>query len=141
MRNRLVYISLIFFSILTVFYSCQSEEQITYARYFVAGKNLYEQHCQNCHNSDGKGLGELYPPLTDTIYLKENKNQLACIIKNGFKEKIEINGKVYQEQMPAEPNLADIEIAELITYITNSFGNQQGLYETQSVQNDLKQCR
>jgi len=83
----------------------------------------------------------LYPPLTDSIYLKKNKNQLACIIKNGLKGKIEINGQVYEGEMPAQAKLSDIEIAQIITYITNSFGNQQGLHDAEAVNQDLKYCK
>jgi mono/diheme cytochrome c family protein len=140
MRNKLISGFLFVIVVLIVIQACQSEEQLNYARYYVNGKNLYEQHCQNCHSSDGQGLGELYPALTDTVFLKSNKNRLACFIKYGLKDSIVINGKIYEGQMPSEPDLAEIEIAALVTYVTNSFGNKQGFYDVNNANKDLKSC-
>lgn len=142
MNKRLILILL--FSLGTIYLflpSCQSEEEITYLRYYTSGKKLYEANCQNCHNSDGSGLALLYPPLTDTVYLQKNKKQLACFIKNGLSGEITVMGKTFNGQMPAQNKLSDIEIAEIITYITNSFGNKQGLTLATEVGNDLKQCK
>ncbi len=108
--------------------------------YYANGRDLYITHCQNCHGKNGEGLGELAPPLTDTVYLKDNKDKLACFIKNGLEGPITVGGKVYDEKMPHEKNMADIDIAQLIVYITNSFGNKQGMYSTEQVAADLKNC-
>jgi mono/diheme cytochrome c family protein len=122
------------------FYACQSEEEITYARYFTAGKQLYENKCENCHGHDGDGLAMLYPPLTDSTFLKQNKDKLACYIKIGLQGPLQVSGKNYEGLMPAQATLSDIEIAEIITYITNSFGNKQGFYPYQQVRADLQKC-
>jgi hypothetical protein len=82
----------------------------------------------------------LIPPLTDTLFLKKNRSKLPCIIKNGLNGSITVSGRVFNEQMPADDHLADIEIAEIITYITNSFGNKQGLFSTAEVSADLQKC-
>ena len=121
--------------------SCQSEQELNYARYYSNGKQIYEQHCQNCHGNDGKGLAKLYPPLNDSIFLKTNKSKLACIIKYGMDDTISINGIEFSNKMPAESHLADIDIAAVITYITNSFGNKQGFYSVSNAASDLKACR
>lgn len=139
-KNKLVIFSFLS-SICGLFYACQSEESITYARYYTAGKKLYESNCQNCHGNDGSGLAMLYPPLNDSTFLKQNKEKLACFIKNGVQGPLQVSGKTFDGQMPAQAALSDIEIAEIITYISNSFGNQQGLYPYQSVNQDLKNCR
>lgn len=98
-------------------------------------------YCQNCHNTDGSGLGNLYPTLTDTVYLKTNKNRLACIIKYGADEKMIIHNKPFEGIMPANRRLADIEVAQLVVYITNSFTNKQGMYTVEEAAADLKDCR
>jgi mono/diheme cytochrome c family protein len=122
------------------FYTCQSEEEITYARYYTAGKQLYESKCENCHGHDGAGLAMLYPPLTDSTFLKQNKEKLACFVKNGMQGPIQVSGRNYEGIMPAQASLSDIEIAEIITYVTNSFGNRQGIYPYQQVRSDLQKC-
>ena len=139
-KNRIVAIALCLISIIVMAASCKSESQLNYARYYSNGKQLYDIHCQNCHNSDGKGLGELIPPLTDTVFLRENKSRLACIIKYGLDEKITVDGKSYDYQMPPNSQLADIDVASIVTYITNSFGNEQGLYDDAAAGADLKKC-
>ncbi len=123
------------------FHACQSAGEIEMAKYMSNGKDLYQARCQNCHGKDGEGLGELAPPLTDTIFLKSNKTKLACFIKNGVNEPMQVNGKIYQEKMPAFKDLHDIDIAQVIVYITNTFGNKQGMYTYEQVANDLKSCR
>lgn len=140
MRNKGIYVFLLGVIVVIVLKSCQSEEQINYARYFVGGRDLYIQHCQNCHSAKGEGLGDLIPPLTDTAFLSKNRNRIACMIKYGMDDAIVINGKPYEEKMPAEPNLTNMEIAQIVTYITNSFGNKQGIYNVDSALNDINVC-
>jgi len=141
MRNRLIYLLLFLCTIAIIIQSCQNEDSINYKRYYVNGKGLYEKNCQNCHGADGKGLGTLYPPLTDSTYLILNKNKIACIIRNGQNEEILINNISYQGQMPGNNTLADIDIAQLIVYISNSFGNKQGFYDQTQVAIDLNRCK
>lgn len=141
MRNRIILVCFAVFASAVFIQSCQSEQQLTYARYYTVGKALYEQHCQNCHAADGSGLEALIPPLTDTAYLRSNKKDLVCIIRYGLEGEITVNGKTYDTPMPAEDHLAPIEIAQVITYITNSFGNSQGLYDVNDAEKDLEECR
>ena len=77
MRNKAVFLSFALFAAFLIIQACQSEHELNYARYYANGKQIYEQHCQNCHGSDGQGLARLYPPLTDTLFLKKNKNRNA----------------------------------------------------------------
>ena len=137
MRRTLI--SAIFFlTVSCIIYSCQSTDRLQQDMYFVNGRDLYITHCQNCHGRNGEGLGELAPPLTDTVFLKENKERLAGFIKYGLEGPITVGGKVYDEKMPDEKNMADIDITQLIVYITNSYGNKQGMYSTEQVAADLK---
>jgi mono/diheme cytochrome c family protein len=122
-------------------YACHNDADITFKRYYTTGKVIYTAHCQNCHGSDGQGLSALMPPLTDTAFLRKNKADLSCFIKYGLKDKILIvNKKAYDADMPAS-DLAPIEIAEVLTYITNSFGNNQGLITLQQAEADLLKCK
>lgn len=128
-------------TLLVLFFSCQTAEKVKQDAYYVNGRDLYIAHCQNCHGAKGEGLGALAPPLTDSVYLKANKTKLACLIKNGITDvPVTIHGKAYEGKMPGF-NLADIDLAQLIVYITNDFGNKQGMYTTEQVANDLLSCK
>jgi cytochrome c551 len=119
--------------------SCQSKEQIKLDQYFVNGKNIYEANCANCHQKDGKGLANLYPPIDGADFLK-NKEEVICIIKNGVSGEMIVNGKKYNQQMPANPQLYDLDIASLTTYIYNQWGNEKKITEPDSVKKILEKC-
>lgn len=139
---RRYFIGLLFlFSVATIIFSCQDAGKIKQDVYYVNGRDLYLKHCQNCHGSNGEGLGTLTPPLTDTIFLKLNKQKLACFIKNGIKEPITVGGQKYEGTMPGFADLQNIDIAQLLVYISNSFGNRQGMYTYEQVAKDLKNCK
>lgn len=141
MRNRIIISAFFLLMGIILCYSCQTEQELTYARYYVNGKGVYEKHCQQCHGKNGEGLKALYPPLTDSVSLKKNKSRLACFIRYGMAGKWMVNGQVYDAVMPAEEHLSDIDVAAVITYITNSFGNKQGLYDQKAATEDLKNCK
>ncbi|MDR3695101.1 cytochrome c [Mucilaginibacter sp.] len=120
--------------------SCQSDQSIEFARYYSSGSLLYQSHCQNCHGAKGEGLNALIPPLTDTVFIKNNIHMLACLVKNGLRGKITVHKRDFTEKMP--PNdLAPIEIANVLTYVANSFGNKRGTIDVARVGTDLNNCR
>ncbi|WP_131537139.1 c-type cytochrome [Pedobacter nototheniae] len=133
--------SIFIVSIVAIIVSCQNQQQIDLQNYMANGKDIYVAKCQNCHGENGEGLGELAPPLTDSVFLKNNKTRLACIIKNGLNESITIHGKEYKEKMPAFPELANIDVAQVMVFITNSFGNKQGFVHYNEVSKDLQNCK
>ena len=94
----------------------------------------------NCHGKNGEGLLALIPPLTDTAYLRHNKLKLACITKNGLKGLIPVSKKLFEGAMPPA-GLSDLETADVLTYITNSFGNKQGVVNVEQVEKDLTSCK
>ncbi|MES2809929.1 MAG: cytochrome c [Bacteroidota bacterium] len=133
--------AVICFLLAILVYSCDSEADITFKRYYTTGSIVYQTKCQNCHGKDGQGLSSLMPPLTDSSYLRANKKLLACFVKYGMKDKIVIvNKKAYDADMPPQ-DLAPIEIAQVLTYINNSFGNNLGLMTGEDVEKDLKGCK
>lgn len=133
--------SLLLLVLTSIIFSCQDAGEIRQDVYYVNGRDLYIKHCQNCHGAKGEGLGKLTPPLTDTLFLKENRQKLACFIKQGIKDTIMVNGQPYEGTMPAFPELYDIDIAQVMVYIGNSFGNKQGMYTPAQVAADLKGCK
>ena len=137
MKNKALLVAFTIFALLTSILSCQSTGQIEQAQYYINGKLAYEQHCQNCHGSNGEGLELLIPPLTDTAFMRSNLENIAGFIKYGVSGEMWINGQLYDGEMPAETHLSPIEITYIINYIGNSFGNEIGFYPLERVQNDL----
>jgi len=137
---KLKIIACIGFLLIILIVSCQSDEQLEFDRYYSAGSIVYQTRCQNCHGAKGEGLQALMPPLADSVFLKANRALLSCSVKYGLKGKISISKKTFEGQMP--PNdLANIEIADVLTYVTNSFGNKMGTITSQQVEVDLRKCR
>ncbi len=117
-----------------------SRTELRYRQYAVQGRILYKQHCANCHQEDGTGLGELIPPLAKSDYLEKNLQHVVCIIRNGLQGPVVVNGVEYNQPMPPNQQLKNIEIAEIATYITNAWGNKGEFITVQKAQEWLKSC-
>lgn len=109
-------------------------------QYYVHGEELYINNCSNCHQKNGTGLGLVYPPLKGSDYLLQNQKDVICLIRNGKRGDLTVNGKNYNQAMPAMPSLTDLEIAEISTYIYNTWGNAEGIVEVQDVSTILSKC-
>jgi len=125
----------------TTLAACKGENDIEFDHYYSGGMVVYQSSCQNCHGEKGEGLVNLMPPLTDSVYLKNNKGALACAIKYGQNRSIKVAGRDFDGNMPANGQLSPVEIAEVLTYVTNSFGNKLGTVTTQQVNNYLAKCK
>ncbi len=110
-------------------------------QYYIQGKQLYQMHCQNCHKEDGAGMGRLIPPLAASDYLMNDSINVACLIRNGQSGEVIVNGISFNQPMPAHLSLTDLEIAEIMTYIKNSWGNKKGLIDVSETQKALKECK
>lgn len=116
------------------------DEEVKMEQYMVAGELLFAQYCANCHQSDGKGLAELYPPLDASDYLESNLGDLPCIIKNGIQGELVVNGVSYNQVMPGLSMLTDLEIAEISTYVANAWSNDYGYIGVKEVTSALSAC-
>jgi mono/diheme cytochrome c family protein len=124
----------------TLLASCQNAEELKSEQYFVEGYQLYTTNCSNCHQADGKGMSNLYPPLAGSPALSD-KSLIACVIKNGMKDTILVNGKVFNRPMPANPKLTEIEIAEIVSFVTMKWGKDSTYTKIETVQDALQQCK
>ena len=102
-------------------------------QYAIEGKVLYENYCANCHQKDGTGLGKLIPPLFESDYMKQDVSRTARIIKYGQRGEIIVNGQIYNENMPANGQLTNMDIAQIMTYIYNIWGNNEGVIDANKV--------
>ncbi|MBX9784976.1 MAG: cytochrome c [Chitinophagaceae bacterium] len=91
------------------------------------GKKVYDTYCLTCHQMDGAGVPRMNPPLIKTTYVLGDKKKLINIILKGFNESVEINGDYFDNPMPAQPQLTDVQIADVLTYVRNSFGNRASM--------------
>lgn len=98
---------------------------------FIKGKAIYarEGFCNTCHQADGKGLVTSgFPPLTATNWVTGNNERLIKLVLKGLHGPIEVLGKKYPGQVPMTPfegMLNDDEVAAVLTYVRNSFGNKE----------------
>ena len=126
--------------ILPIFFSCSTKDA-KFQQYYAQGQVLYEKNCSNCHQKNGKGLGLLYPPLASSDYFEKNFNASLCLMKYGTKGEITVNGKKFNKPMPGVPSLTELEIAEIATYIYNSWEHQRGLVDVSEASQVLRDCK
>jgi len=88
------------------------------------GKKVYQMYCQTCHMEDGGGVPNINASLKGSAYVAGDKEKLVRIVFHGSAEFTNEPERRYQNKMPALPNLTDKEIADLLTYIRNSFANK-----------------
>ena len=119
--------------------SLSSRDEIRLKQYQVQGAKVYATYCANCHQQDGKGLASLYPPLAGSDYLLEDMARAACIVKNGQSKEIVVNGVTYNQMMPGNP-ITNLEIAEVLTFIGNAWGNEAGLIGVKDVDKWIEAC-
>lgn len=88
------------------------------------GKSVYMQTCFACHQAEGQGIAGAFPPLAESDYLNEDVNRSIDVVLKGLQGEITVNGETYNSAMPAQ-NLSDEEIANVLTYVYNSWGNSK----------------
>ena len=93
------------------------------AALLAPGKSVYTQYCLTCHMADGLGVDGMNPPLAKTDYVLGDKARLTNVLLNGL-QGVEIGGEQYHGVMPAQASLTDAQIAAVLTYVRNSFGNK-----------------
>jgi len=90
----------------------------------MRGKQVYLQVCLACHMADAGGVQGMNPPLIKTKYVLGLKAPLIKIVLNGMTGDLDINGDTYHNVMAPHSDLTDQQIADVLTYVRNSFGNK-----------------
>jgi len=89
------------------------------------GKKIYETRCLVCHQSDGGGVPNMNPPLDGASNVNgKDIARLVKIIRNGYDERIALDGMYYNNAMTANPDLKEDAIADVLTYIRTSWSNK-----------------
>ncbi len=90
------------------------------------GRELYDQHCVACHQAEGQGLPGAFPPLADSDYLDQGAMVAVEAVINGLSGPITVNGVEYNAVMPALAYLSDSDVADIVTFVMNSWDNPGG---------------
>lgn len=94
------------------------------AKSIKRGKEVYTVYCMSCHLEDGKGMPGVNPPLAKTDYIKKPAKTLINIILEGQSGEITVNKIKYNSFMPPQYYLSDVQVADVMNYIRNTWGNK-----------------
>jgi nitrite reductase (NO-forming) len=108
--------------------------KLTKEQQIAAGAVLFKGTCSVCHQDNGQGLPDVFPPLAKSDYLLKDPKHAIEVALNGLTGKITVNGKTYDSVMPPMSQLNDDEIANILTYVLNSWGNDGGVVSKEQVQ-------
>ena len=102
------------------------EEQLS------AGKQIYSQTCFACHQAEGQGIPNAFPPLAKSDYLNADVNRAIGIVLHGKSGEITVNGQKYNSVMTKQV-ISSEEIADVLTYVYNNWGNNKSVVTTKMV--------
>jgi mono/diheme cytochrome c family protein len=87
------------------------------------GATVYN-NCQGCHQVSGAGQPGLIPPLAGSEWVAGGTERITRVLINGLSGQVHVKGATYNNVMPPQGHLSDKEIAQVVTFIRNSWGNQ-----------------
>ena len=100
--------------------------ELTVDEQVAAGKDLFNGTCATCHQPNGEGMPGVFPPLAKSDYIAADRKRLTSVMLHGLQGPVTVNGKEYNSIMPPMSQLTDDEVAQLATYVLNSWGNPGG---------------
>ncbi len=104
----------------------------TFEERFAAGKSVYLNACAACHQAGGEGIAGAFPPLVKSDFLLANRTRAIETVKKGLSGPIKVNGVAFDGVMPAL-GLSDEDIANVLTFVSNSWGNKAKMFTTSDV--------
>ena len=105
------------------------------AAIMARGEKVYKTSCITCHQMDANGVPYLNPPLVKTKFILGDKKKLVQIVIKGKTDPVEIDGVTYTNPMPAQVQLNDQQISDVLSYIRNNFGNKASMVTLAEVKN------
>ena len=106
---------------------------LTLEQQIAAGKAHFNGTCSVCHQDSGLGIPGVFPPLAKSDFIAKDPEQAIHIVLNGLAGKVTVNGKEYDSVMPPMSQLNNDEIANILTYVFNSWGNKDGRVSAEQV--------
>jgi nitrite reductase (NO-forming) len=98
-----------------------------------AGEVLFKGTCSACHQDTGAGIPNVFPPLAKSDYLLADRKRAIGIVLNGLTGAVTVNGANYNSVMPPMSQLNDDEVANILTFTLNSWGNNGGIVTAKEV--------
>ncbi len=89
----------------------------------LPGKSVYDNFCLSCHMGNGLGAPGMNPPLVGTDWVLGDKERLIKVVLEGLDQSVEIQGEIYQNVMASHSFLSDQQVADVLTFVRQSFGN------------------
>ena len=124
------YVLIIFCSSLIILSSSLTQQK-SKAESILSGSEIYMDFCVRCHLPNGEGVKDIFPPLKKSDYLLNNIDKSIAGLKYGLKGKIEVNNIIYDGIM-INQGLDNEEIADVMNYILNQWGNESEEFITSS---------
>lgn len=104
---------------------------LTVEQQVKAGQALFAGTCSTCHQPNGQGMEGVFPPLAKSDWIAADPARLPVVILHGLSGPVTVNGKDYASVMPPMNQLTDDEVANISTYVLNSWGNPGGRITTE----------
>ncbi len=124
MQRKLLF-GILPFTAINVLFAQKSVPPANKQKSIENGKTIYLQRCLACHQADGGGVPHLNAPLDGaTAVVADDKGKLIRIVLKGMSERVEIDGEYYGNNMASHADLKDQQIADVLTYIRNSWTNK-----------------
>lgn len=108
-----------------IFIACSAFfQEYDLAKSIERGKDVYSNYCMSCHMEDGGATADIYPPLAKSDYLEKPADTLINVILEGQSGEIVVNDRKYDDEMLAQNYLTDEQVADVLNYVRNSWGNK-----------------
>ncbi len=98
------------------------------------GKAVYQKECLSCHQADGGGVPHLNPPLYESTNVVGDKKKIIAVVLRGMTDRVPIDGEYYSNNMAPHPELTNVQIADVLTFIRASWGNKASIVTPAEVQ-------
>src|SRR5690606_26759371 len=100
--------------------------ELTLEQQVDAGRALFAGTCSTCHMPEGQGMPGVFPPLANSDYIAADPMSVPRVILHGLVGPVTVNGEDYNSNMPPMAQLTNDEVANISTYVLNSWGNPGG---------------
>ncbi len=109
-----------------------ADRELSLAEQVRAGERVYKQTCLACHQASGQGIPGIFPPLANADYLNADPDRAASYVLFGKQGPVTVNGVEYNQIMTPQ-NISESQIADVLTFVLNSWGNKGGRMTTERV--------